>query len=236
MSLSDLDLQRWMAALVALPSDPDYLIDWVQGPLRHFFPFRRLFAAYGELVAGQISITHWRAYGHDERYLHQLQATFDIARRGSLDWWRTTKTPLFIDPIKPPPYATDFELKEIEEFGLINVAAHGVVNIKANAGTYFSFAGLPPAATDWIADALQLMTPTLNERFVALFSKNEVVLTFEHLTARQKDIVRLLVSGIDNKSIARTLKISEKTVRNSLVSVYTKLGINGRSRLIAEYR
>jgi hypothetical protein len=54
LSLSEQDLHRWTQALKALPSQPHELMPWIEGPLRKFFPFARIFMAHGELVAGQI--------------------------------------------------------------------------------------------------------------------------------------------------------------------------------------
>jgi DNA-binding NarL/FixJ family response regulator len=48
------------------------------------------------------------------------------------------------------------------------------------------------------------------------------------LTARELQILRLVGSGTSNRDIARTLVISEKTVRNHLEHIYTKAGVSNR--------
>jgi DNA-binding NarL/FixJ family response regulator len=48
------------------------------------------------------------------------------------------------------------------------------------------------------------------------------------LTARQRDILRLLQEGLDNQSAARRLGLSVKTVENHLTRLYRQLGVKSR--------
>ena len=50
-------------------------------------------------------------------------------------------------------------------------------------------------------------------------------------TRRECDVVRLVCAGLANKMIARRLRISEKTVKNHLSSVYHRAGLSGRTHL-----
>ncbi|WHU46711.1 alpha/beta fold hydrolase [Gordonia sp. L191] len=49
------------------------------------------------------------------------------------------------------------------------------------------------------------------------------------LSHRELDVIRLVGRGIDNSQIARELSISVRTVERHLTSIYTKLGLRGRS-------
>src|SRR5690348_8971510 len=51
-----------------------------------------------------------------------------------------------------------------------------------------------------------------------------------HLTCRESDVLRLLARGLSNRLIARTLDISEKTVKNHLSSIYLKIGATDRTQ------
>jgi pimeloyl-ACP methyl ester carboxylesterase/DNA-binding CsgD family transcriptional regulator len=55
---------------------------------------------------------------------------------------------------------------------------------------------------------------------------------FEELTARERDILRLVARGLSNAEIAQQVSISEKTVRNHLTSIFSKLGVVSRARAI----
>jgi DNA-binding NarL/FixJ family response regulator len=55
--------------------------------------------------------------------------------------------------------------------------------------------------------------------------------TLSSLTARELEILQLVVSGYTNKAIAAEIYISEKTVEFHLDNIYTKIGV--RTRLMA---
>ncbi len=51
------------------------------------------------------------------------------------------------------------------------------------------------------------------------------LLSLYHLTAREREILEAVAQGLDNDGIARGLNISEKTVRNDVSTVMSKLGV-----------
>jgi DNA-binding CsgD family transcriptional regulator len=52
------------------------------------------------------------------------------------------------------------------------------------------------------------------------------------LSARKRDVLRLVAKGYDNMQIARRLSLSEKTVRNYVSIIYAKLQIHSRGEAI----
>jgi DNA-binding NarL/FixJ family response regulator len=52
------------------------------------------------------------------------------------------------------------------------------------------------------------------------------------LTKREEDVVRLLAEGMQNRDIARELKLSEHTVKNYLFHIFDKLGVSSRVELV----
>lgn len=52
------------------------------------------------------------------------------------------------------------------------------------------------------------------------------------LTRRELDVLKLLATGASNKEIARTLFVTEATVKSHLVHVFTKLNVDSRSRAV----
>jgi len=52
------------------------------------------------------------------------------------------------------------------------------------------------------------------------------------LTMREEEIVTLVVEGKTNRDIAKSLNLSEHTIKNHLFRVFKKLGVSSRSELI----
>jgi DNA-binding NarL/FixJ family response regulator len=59
---------------------------------------------------------------------------------------------------------------------------------------------------------------------------------FPNLTDREREVLELVAEGLDNRRIANRLVLSEKTVRNHLSTVLTKLGVADRAAAIAKAR
>ena len=57
----------------------------------------------------------------------------------------------------------------------------------------------------------------------------------ERLTARQRQIVALLVQGMTNKEIARVLDITEGTVKVHLHDIFQRLDVATKAKLAAKY-
>lgn len=55
-------------------------------------------------------------------------------------------------------------------------------------------------------------------------------------TPRERELLTLVARGCDNLQIAAQLGLAEKTVRNGLSSLYTRLGVEGRSHAVVRAR
>jgi two-component system, LuxR family, sensor kinase FixL len=53
-----------------------------------------------------------------------------------------------------------------------------------------------------------------------------------HLTARELEVLRLLVQGLANKEIAKEMAISESAVKNTLQQLFSKTSVRTRSQLV----
>ena len=79
-----------------------------------------------------------------------------------------------------------------------------------------------PAVQNRIAEALG----ALGDR-----PRRVIALGAESLTASERRVASLAISGRSNRDIAQELFVSPKTVENHLGRVYTKLGIGNRREL-----
>ena len=73
------------------------------------------------------------------------------------------------------------------------------------------------------------------ERVLKLFSqgRSNVVSPFPELTPRELEMLELIAGGLDNPTIARRLFLSEKTVRNRVSAILTKLHARSRAEMVA---
>jgi LuxR family maltose regulon positive regulatory protein len=72
-----------------------------------------------------------------------------------------------------------------------------------------------------------LALPPAEEMAVPLWSQ---------LTPREREILKLLDEGLDNKALARRLVVADSTVRTHLRNVYRKLEVSSRSQAIHRAR
>ena len=59
---------------------------------------------------------------------------------------------------------------------------------------------------------------------------------FPELTEREREVLDLVARGYDNRRIAKALFLSDKTVRNHVSSVLTKLGAADRAEAVQRAR
>jgi ligand-binding sensor domain-containing protein/DNA-binding CsgD family transcriptional regulator len=72
----------------------------------------------------------------------------------------------------------------------------------------------------------------LRSAFTVIGDRADSVIESYDLTAREREILRLVLQGASNKDIERKLFISASTVRNHLYNIYQKLGVKNRLELI----
>jgi DNA-binding CsgD family transcriptional regulator len=53
------------------------------------------------------------------------------------------------------------------------------------------------------------------------------------LTAREREVLQLLAQGLATKQIARSLGVTERTVKFHVASIFAKLGATNRAQAIA---
>jgi DNA-binding CsgD family transcriptional regulator len=80
--------------------------------------------------------------------------------------------------------------------------------------------------TVYLEEMASLITSRLKER-----SENIVGLT-SALTKRELEILRHLATGVPISSIAKTLHISQNTMKTHLKNVYRKIGASGRDEAV----
>ncbi|MCD6544250.1 MAG: response regulator transcription factor [Flavobacteriaceae bacterium] len=79
------------------------------------------------------------------------------------------------------------------------------------------------------------MTASIAKKVLTIFKKYVPIQNNDFsLTKREKEILHLLVEGIDNYNIAEKLFISIQTVRNHIRHIYEKLQVHSKSQAVVK--
>jgi DNA-binding CsgD family transcriptional regulator len=84
--------------------------------------------------------------------------------------------------------------------------------------------------------AWQRLVETLSDFLPRHSVESRAVRALDDLTAREREILAVLAEGLDNYAIAARLGISEKTVRNHVSTIFSKLQIKSRAHAVAVAR
>ncbi len=103
---------------------------------------------------------------------------------------------------------------------------------------------LKEAGKDEIARSLHAVArgeavfgPKVAPRVLSFFSSaRPAAVPFPQLTDREREILDLVAAGAGNATIARRLFLSEKTVRNNVSTILSKLGVATRAEAVAAAR
>jgi len=90
-----------------------------------------------------------------------------------------------------------------------------------------------------VASGDAVYSATVARRIVDFFTSAHQAYTaqvFPELTAREREILDLVAAGLRNHEIARRLVLSEKTVRNNVAAILTKLHVRDRAAAVAKAR
>jgi len=81
-----------------------------------------------------------------------------------------------------------------------------------------------------VAQGKAILAPTVASRLLLLHQKHSPAQ--ETLSAREREILTLVARGASNKEIARTLHLSEATVKSHLLHLFAKLGVSDRTAAV----
>lgn len=143
----------------------------------------------------------------------------DLRLGDGMDGIRTTAALRELDPAPAVLILTTFD-RDAEILGAIEAGAAGYL-LKDVA---------PEAIIDGIGRAAagdMVLSPELATR-VLRGMRNPL----PKLTDREVEVLRLLATGAANKEIARALFVAEATVKSHIAHIFTKLGVDSRSRAI----
>jgi DNA-binding NarL/FixJ family response regulator len=92
------------------------------------------------------------------------------------------------------------------------------------------------AAVRAVAAGYALFDPDIAEKLAESLSNSGKPPPSDNLTSREREVLALVADGLDNRQIARRLFISDKTVRNHVSALFSKLGVTSRAAAVAAAR
>jgi DNA-binding NarL/FixJ family response regulator len=113
---------------------------------------------------------------------------------------------------------------------------HVFGSLKAGAEGYLLKSSSPDKilkALDDIYNGGAIMTPSIALRVIQTFQTPQALPTTHNLTARERDVLRLLSEGMSYKMIAAKMEISYFTVNAHIRKIYYKLEVNSSAEAIS---
>jgi DNA-binding NarL/FixJ family response regulator len=87
-----------------------------------------------------------------------------------------------------------------------------------------------------VAQGDALLSPSVTRRIVEQFARRPAraatTAVLEHLTQREREVLRLLASGKSNAELATELYVGEGTIKTHVSSVLSKLGVRDRVQAV----
>ena len=140
--------------------------------------------------------------------------------------------------------ATRIILKENPHIGVIIVTMYDDVEsvfraMRAGARGYVLKEADPEEvlrAVDAAGRGEFILCPIIAEKLLEYFSSGidarQDPISFGELTARESQVLQTAADGLSNKEIANKLQISDKTVKNHIANIFSKLQVNDRTQAI----
>jgi DNA-binding NarL/FixJ family response regulator len=92
-------------------------------------------------------------------------------------------------------------------------------------------------AIEAVARGDAIFGPSIATRVIDFFARrSEPPQPFPELTAREREVLELIAQGRSNADIAAHFVLSQKTVRNNVSSIFTKLRVADRAQAIVRAR
>lgn len=116
------------------------------------------------------------------------------------------------------------------------MTGHGTVDAcrRAFRSGVFEFFTKPLDA-DKLIETVGLAFEESQRRFVAWQETSRVTARFEQLTAREHEVLTVLMEGLSNKEVAAKLNLSPRTVEAHRAAAFSKLGVSSLVQAIREY-
>lgn len=106
------------------------------------------------------------------------------------------------------------------------------LRIVINGGVYLPRNALVAARLQQVRESPAAMPRAHPVEPFAVHEDASVVTGAQELSARQLDVLRLMVDGLSSKNIGRELSLAESTVKSHILVIFRKLGVESRAQAV----
>jgi DNA-binding CsgD family transcriptional regulator len=209
---------------------------WTRDRVRPLLPHGALACVHGRTYGAGVSLDCVLAVDYPLDYFKGIRNAAGHMDSPLARYWFERQCPVFFDADKPPAFVSTPWLERFRSYGLRNAAADGMRDPASCIATYFSFHQLPELNEELLRGTFKVLIPLMHQTFakvVHLQQEREASLScnYRGLTAREQEIVTLVIQGKGNFEIASLLGTSEFTVRNQISQILKKTGCSNRTTL-----
>lgn len=131
-----------------------------------------------------------------------------------------------------------FENVKVLVLSIDDDEASAIAALRHGAAGYL-FKNIPPEELSLAIRAVQkgytYLSPGLGRKIISQLPDphQKCPDAWQELTARERQIAEQIVRGANNREIARTLSLSEKTVKNHITRILHRLDLRNRTQIVA---
>lgn len=239
-SYADSAIIRLLESLATICTE-DQLITWVRYDLQGILPHKVFIGGVGRIHRGSLTPVKLISSNFPAYYLAALKRPDGLLYSPVIYNWLKTEEVQLIDPNSPDFDCSSLDaawLKNFKASGLINVAAHGMLDYTRHYVSYFSFHQIPGLLNGFHSYRLKILVPHLNAVVLRIINNHKshsaVVSANRTLTERELEVLTWVGEGKTSAEIASILGIARNTVRNQMQNTLIKLRVNTRSQAVAK--
>lgn len=205
---------------------------WIREDVRQLLPHGALACGHGRVNAAGVSMDYVITVDYPVDHLAAIRNTAGGIDTPIMRRWFETRSPVLFEADSPWPGVPAPWLANFRRHRLLNALAHACYDRERCIGTYFSFHRLPPSPGQAQRTILSEIMPLLHEVLMRVIAQVETGAgEWPELTEREREVARQIAAGGSNHDVARTLGLSENTVKHHVTKILGKTGLPNRAGL-----
>jgi transcriptional regulator EpsA len=214
---------------------------WSAGPLQALLPHAMMICGTAEIRPQQINIRKVIVHEWPLAYLDALKQADGSFYSPIMARWNERHAPQLYEPDDDTVTTGQHRRwREVfHDYGLQNIAAHGVHDVAGSVTSYFNFSSLPGHLEARTAGLLELLTPHMHLALTRALSNLPAMPAADgreavSLTVREHDVLHWMLEGKTNWEIAQISGRSAHTIKHQVEHILVKLEATNRAQAVAK--